>query len=306
MNRDCFDAPDNCLGQEVYTKCVVWTGPDVAGHSCGARLEDVISAISAEKTPQTTPSIGTSDDITVSGNYKVGSSECSLRIVNRNFEWSLLVNPSESIFTYDFAKVISDLPADISLGALQVKATGKDKNGSNLVGQASAISGGFAIDQTRYPVTVDVTIRLISTCGNIELVDTILLSSASIGGSYIGAFTVNDLNPSQNSNASLTTALKELQKEVNACRLGLDIYTKENSALGNVDIKTFALSLQAKLNTFEEKLGQFGNQLVTYESNGLKFNTISNIFSDIYSRLDALTSEDQSLDSRIDTLEATI
>lgn len=203
----------NCLGQEQNINCFVTED--------GRYLTDILAELAALKSsPAANMSIST-DDITSKSLIRNTSYICSSKIVKRDFVYTISNSVNSVLFSWDFLPVISALPTGFKLATSRVKVTGNSSSGANLLADSQTPSGGIPLTLQSFPITADLTVRLTSPCGNIDLTSQIYVTNPAVVGEWRTNFSVKDLNPATGE-INLTNQLNSLEDQLVSLRLEVE------------------------------------------------------------------------------------
>lgn len=230
----------NCFGNEIDSRCILYNGKP---------LHDFLN----EKFGESSGSAGlpleedksTSDDIISLANSELidANSPCALQITKRHFSYSLESNRISTIFSYDLTETLSSLPENYNIASIKVRAYGKVLNNSSLISETTVASSGFEIKIDRYPVTVDINVRIITPCGNIDLSGKVYLEGVNFG-SFKSVLDVKDLNYTIKSDISLTQHLNNISSGLRVLKNKVDTLdiAQVMAAIANVDSQLQSLS----------------------------------------------------------------
>lgn len=241
--------PANCVGNIENTRCTEYTGLDIPelGISNGEPLEDVIVKLGTFVLSLTVASQSdplNSDNITSRSLIRNPSSVCASAITQKNFTYSLTSSQTGTTFTWDLRSIINNLPDEYDAATIRVKATGAV--GANLLGDSNKISAGFNLSVDKYPVVIDINVRVTAPCGNIDLTTRIELINPALTGTYGAVLTASDLNP-RSGQLSLTEHLNNLEGQVSNQGVKLN-------SIKDVDIDGVSFSIPAAIQMLNEKI----------------------------------------------------
>lgn len=295
-----------CMGMTYFTQCGEYTGPDIPsyGISTGMSLDDVIEKLagisSAELTSQ---SAEISADKVMSNPTNIGTgsvSSCVLQITKRDFTYNLGPNRSGVLFSYDFTELLNALPPSYSVGVIQVKATGRESAGSSVIATMSSPSSGFSVELSRYPVTVDILIRLTTECGNVDLTATLNLISSGNLGTYRHFLDAVDLTTGSTNKSttldahlqSIEYAMMVLDRKVNL----VDMQSANNRSMNN----------EVAITGLEETVSNPSKLQVDYFDTENSNDELTNVLNNLFSKIKTLEEEKAQQDIKIGELEALV
>ena len=234
----CETCPPSCIGQEVATSCGFYSGPDIPEHSIknGDCLTDVIQKLGGIIIVNNDNSSATTDDIVTRSFIRNPSAACASGVVERNFDYELTANVSTSGFSWNLLNVTSQLPVDYEVALVSVKAIGQDNGTGTIIIDSNKLSAGFGADLNRYPITVDFTVRLLTPCGNLDLLKSIIVP-APANKKNKATFLVNSIVQDQSDDIILTTQLDGLESEVQQVNNRLDDFENIDLTGQSQDLK---------------------------------------------------------------------
>lgn len=213
----CTNCPNNCLGNEISMRCIY-------DEDTGKSLISILSEIRKGQTKSSGSSKQIySDDILSKSLMRNTSYICSAQIVKREFEYELSLTESGALFSWDLLGVSQDLPEGFKLATSRVKITGNTLSGSNVLADSKTLSGGVSLNAANFPVSADITMRVTSPCGDVELTWEILLTNPTYVGKFRSSLDVKDLNP-QTGGINLTQQLNSLESQLSSSILKLNTY----------------------------------------------------------------------------------
>lgn len=293
----------NCLGQEWVTACGIYTGPDVAalnirsGDNLDAVLLKIIAGATNTTSQPVTENLNTDNITSKSIIRNIGSVSAS-KIIKRDFTYKVTTGSNgTTVFNWDLIPVIHQLPAGYEAALTKVKISGKPTTGTNVIADSKSPGANLTIPLDRYPVTVDLTIRVTSPTGNIDLQKTVDLINPSITGSYRAVLDALDLNP-QSGEMSLTEHLNSIESQVRNLAIKQDS-TPDIS--GDVVENKLALeAVQATINTPSSLIVEYSRDGVT------KTGDVRTVISDLFTQVKSLTDKNISQQSELKNLRSQI
>lgn len=212
---NCIDCPQNCLGQETNINCLY-------DESTGKSLFTLLSELKPSTTSSSTTKI-TSDDIISKSPMLNRSHICSSQIIKRDFEYGISINQNTVLFSWDFLPVLTALPDGYKTATIRVKLYGVNSAGSNVFAESKAASAGLSVNASNFPITADITIRLTSPCGNIDLMSKFNIINPADTGTFKTYLDAQDLNP-KTGEINLTEQLKSVEAQLSSNTLKLNTY----------------------------------------------------------------------------------
>lgn len=301
----------NCFGNEFESGCGVYSGPAIPGLdiTTGDPLDEVLEKIAtASASSETAPSSSiSSDDVMSKSLIRNGGSVCASKVVVRDFTYTLTNTASSTTFSWNLLTLIQSLPADYEVGSVRVQAVGRPNSaGSNLIASSKSPSAGFNIGLDRYPVSVDITLRVAAPCGNIEMNKTIYLSSGVDTGTKRAVLTAEDLSTAGESDVTLTDQLNNLEATVNFLGVKVDSMDKVDVSGAEMDIKTAVISQQGEIDEINSKLSAPNDFEIDYINNSNQTGSLSDIITNLYAEIQALKVENASLTIETQSLRNTV
>lgn len=287
--NNCTDCPQTCLGNVVPSDCVEYNSQSLKTY--------------LDKTGTTAPSSDsgssdiTTDEITSKSLVRNPGSVCGSKILNRTYEYTLTTSQTGSIFGWNLSDVVKGLPTGYSASTTRVKLSGSTVNGKNVIADSRKQSGGVNINTDRYPVTVDVLVRVTSPCGDIDMESTLILSSPAKTGKYSAVLSVKDLNPATGE-VVLTEQLDGLEAQV--YDLGVQVTNLPDTT---VELE----KQQVQIDALDSAISNASTLSVNYESNGSKFtDELGDVLTALYSEINSLKTTVVSLEVEVASLRAAV
>lgn len=299
----------NCLGNEVDSGCVIYNGPDIPslGIVSGEAMDSVISKIAGMSQTQDSASANlTSDDIVSKSIIRNGTTFCSSKIVVRDFTYAISNSTSSTTFSYNLLNFAKALPQGYEVVSSRIRAIGSpNEKGSNIISDNKALSSGFGIGLNRYPVTVNITVRVQSDCGDIDFTKTVYLPSASTSGTFRALLDANDITNSLPGEIKLTDQLTKLETDV-------DVLRAQMSSNGIVVINGDEKDLSAEVATQKGEIESLQTTLsdpstlkVNYnKDNQSRSAPIASAINDLYAEIELLRQEKRASDTEIASLKS--
>ena len=125
----------------------------------------------------------TSADIAYTGSmYCIGGQSTSsdaVKLLGRGYQF--YVEPAETGTSvgFDLTSAVANLPSGYSIGKVKTIVSGRPKNGSTVIADSSQTAAAVRVENDRFPVALDVQIRLSSPNGSIDMTHTQVIPSAS-------------------------------------------------------------------------------------------------------------------------------
>lgn len=288
----------NCLGNEVESGCVKYSGPDIPQLEIknGDFLDQVISKIASYQTPSLPESsVPTTDDIITKSAIRNSGSVCASSIIKRDFGYSLTPNSAGTTLTYSLVEVISSLPPGYELAVARVKAVGTAVSGINVIFDTRSISTSQNITVQRFPVVIEFLLRLTSPCGQIDLAYTLNLTNPATAGSFRATLEANDLNPTSG-NVNLTTQLNNLESEVQKIKGQIQDSIVGQAILANQDL--IVSDLKSKVENPDTL------RVTHVKDGGQNTGELSALVSDLYSEIRSLKDQVSAAKSELTTVKS--
>jgi hypothetical protein len=209
-------ATPNYFGNESESGSIIYVGPDLPiGIKNGDNLNTVISKIANQAPVSPSTTMPNTDDIITKSLIKSTGSLCASNIVNREFSYSLSTNAAGTVFTYDLVNLTKSLPSKYEVAMTRVRVIGTPVGGQAIVTDARSMGSSLSIPLNRYPVSVEMLMRVNSPCGQIDMTKTIDLNNPSLTGSFRLDLDALDLSPNSGQ-ISLTQQLNNVEARLNS------------------------------------------------------------------------------------------
>ena len=290
----------NCLGNEVDAGCVEYNGPAIPhlDISPGDSMDVVISKIAAYHTPiQQTQAQVTTDDIISKSLVRSDGAICGSLIVKRDFAYTLTPQSSGILFNYNLLDIARNLPEGYDIAMSRVLFSGKADGGLSTFYDSKSMSANVTIPLNRYPVTVDLSLRINSPCGQIDMTQSLQLINPAQSGGFYSTMSVRDLTPNSGQ-VGLTVQLNNLEAKVNE----LDGLLKNVS---NLD-----LAVQSQMLELGQVKGTVENAStlsVSYvKDGGTKTSEVSDVIGDLYKEIKSLTDQLAAQKAEVNNVKSTI
>jgi len=212
---NCTNCPENCLGQDLSTRCIY---DETAGKSLDSILAEIKTELRAEIAEDESFQVYT-DDIISTSIVRNGSSICSSKIVKRDFTYGLSISQSTVLFNWDVLEVIKALPTGYERATVKVKLTGVS-DASNVFADSTSPSAGLSVAAANFPINVDIVLRVVSPCGNIDLTSNFVVRNPSETGIFRTTLDARDLNP-KSGQVNLTQQLNSLESQLSSALLSI-------------------------------------------------------------------------------------
>lgn len=211
---NCINCPDNCINNEISTRCIYI---EETGESLTSTLDKLRNQTQVSSTSKDI----NSDEITSKSIIRNNSSICGSNIIKRDFIYELEASQSNYQLSWDFLEIISNLPVGYKTGLVSFKAT----SNTGVVTNSKSYSGGISVSANSFPIAINTSIRVSSPCGDIDLSTEFTLNSSNTG-THRTPLSVKDLNP-KSGQISLTEQLNNLESLVYELNLKInDLYSK--------------------------------------------------------------------------------
>lgn len=302
----------NCLGQELSTDCIIYEGIDLPnlGISYGDTISSILQKIDEFLSSQTgtVSSEITSDDITSKSIIRNEASPCAAKIVKRDFEYILTNNESGSTFSWNLLDILASLPEEYDARFTKVKVIGASETGTNTIVDSSSASAGVNIGINQFPVSVSITIRVATDCGQVDLSKTLNLVSPTLTGGFRSFLDVQGLD-TQSGEINLTDQLNNLETQVNNLNIKLDSFRKVNTDSGETNLSDLVLTQQQNIDSIQETISDPNSFQIKYFNNGSNTDNLSIVIDNLYKEISALkvldsekSIEIQNIQSQVDSL----
>lgn len=269
MAQNCPDCNSACL-QKTPDACVVWTGTSIPGLGIktGDYYNDAIVAFASKfidladgLIDVSSTNDGTCDNCSDTlplfqavqkmsnklGNLKssditldsksTGLTDNSMsydsgQLLNRAINYSVDNELTGSSIGVDLTNAITNLPLGYQLAKTSVVISGKRKFGSTVITDSSLSTFSVKVANDRYPIDMDVTIRVNTPSGTADLVSTIILDSPKVVNTT-QVLSVKDRSKSAGESMSLSTFADVVSSQLRDNKSGLD-------QLNNIDIQGYS------------------------------------------------------------------
>lgn len=270
----CIDCNNKCL-EELSDQCILYSGPDYtflniesgeyyntviveliekleelyegpSNLSCITDKKDLNSSQAVEEIVNKICTLNSSD-ITYDGEkYCIGDdtiSSSAILMLGTKFRYSVSVSDTGSNVSYDLSDIERSLPKNYRLSRVNAVISGKPKNGRSIIADTSNVFTGVKVDNSRFPVNIDVDVRVSGPNGDVRLSKSITIPSPKTD-EYFSELIVKDFgaNSQQDFTVSKFNELLALQVCDNKTRidqlLNLDIKGCDGLDYGGNDLKT--------------------------------------------------------------------
>lgn len=226
--NDCVNCGNGCL-EETSDKCTLYTGPDFPkfGIKKGDYLDKVVVDLLNElqkicdtkvelkclytgecdncesevEIPKAVQVIIdklctlTSSDVRYEGErYCIGDTSISsgaVFLLGKNFKYSVEPAVNGTAVTYDVTEFTKNLPADYTVGRVTGVVSGKPERGKSIILDSNKSFVGATVSNDRFPVTLDLDVRVKTPSGDVKMVKTVSIPSPQ-SGTYFSSFNVQD------------------------------------------------------------------------------------------------------------------
>lgn len=229
-NKNVQPSPDTTLQ---------WTGGDNSklGIENNTSMQTVVAKLIARIEQLEKPSAiegASTDQILNKGNLlnltsKV--SQCSGEIVNRGLSYESKISVAGLNFSYNLSPTLDGLPSTVGLMGVDAQIVGTASYGPINLLQSNKPINGVTIPVDKLPVTATLKVFLSTTCGNIELVKRLTVTTLE-DGTYTTTFDINDNNGGKEQhtqsdvNQILATALNEATREIGNLKAQVSLLQK--------------------------------------------------------------------------------
>jgi hypothetical protein len=270
----CVNCSSNCL--ETYSdKCVLYTGSDypLLGIQSGEyydkvildMLENIKSLVesevdmdclygtSCETCDRKVPlkqgvqnlvdhlcSLTTKDMDYTGERLCIGDGSIStgtLHLLNKEFIYSVGVETQGSTVSYNLDQVSSTLPSNYRLGRVSAVLSGESKSGRTIIADTNKIVAGIPVSNDRYPLHLDLDVRVNTPTGDVKLTKSISIPSPSTG-SFTERFNVQDFGTDNQDSYTLESFIETMAAQVCSNTSTLNSYKSVSSGGVTGDIAT--------------------------------------------------------------------
>jgi len=210
---NCKDCPNNCLGNEMPLNCIY-------DEETGESLISILSKLKSQPSSVSSSTNYTSDNIVSKSLVRNTSYICASQIVKRDFSYSIEKSSNSINLGWDFLEVMTSLPSNFKLALIKVRVIGSN-TGSNLITESKSPSAGISINLSNFPITLDISVRITSPCGDVDMSSIIKISNPTEAGIFRTIFEVKDLNP-QTGNINLTQQLNSIESQLVSSKLEIN------------------------------------------------------------------------------------
>lgn len=292
----------NCLGNEVESGCVIYSGPDLPQLSIktGDSLDSVISKIVGSTTTASTAVTSTNtttDSIMSKSSIRGASSTCGSLITVRDFEYTLSLSNNSIVLSYNLMDIVRNLPSGYETVATRTLVTGTPINGLAVISDSRAISSSITIPVSRYPVTVEFLLRLTAPCGQLDMTYTLNLFNPSLLGKYRLVMNVTDINPSSG-DVALTEHLNSIESR---------LQRMDGLLQATIDGSTKLAMQENEISSLKSSIEDPSELKVSYSKNGGNYSdSITTIMGDLYQQVKTLQDQITSQNIEVSNIKNTI
>lgn len=299
------------MGLEYSTDCgYVGSNIPSAGVVKGESLTGALEKIAAAQSPVVSEdeTVLTTDNVMTTSAIRNMGTLCASKILTRDIEYKVSVGNSTSMFSWDVSNVINKLPSGFNVGFVRVRGVGRKVGNSSVIFDAENYSAAQTIALDRYPLTVDITIRLVTECGNVDMTKSIYIHAAAPIAATRVFMDVQDVaTGSSSSDYKLTDQLDiiELNLQTSMQKLNeVEVMTLNGR---KVNFKDVVAANNAEIENIQVELDDPSVFQVSYTNNGLNSSdTITNLITDLYSEIQSLKDDLAQKDAQIVTLQAQV
>lgn len=288
----CIDCPSSCLGHDLSDLCIYH-------EDTGESLRSIINDLPSGSSTETATSI-TTDDVISKAMQRNSSSMCASKIVDREFTYSLSSSQTSTTFSWNLSTFSANLPSGYQIATVRVRAVGNSSSGNNVIADSSSLSSGLTLSIDQYPVTVDFVIRITAACGNIDMEKSVVLTNPAATGKFRATLSAQDLNP-QTQETDLTSYLNGMDSDL----LNLSVKVEDLEEINGESTKTKVVNNSADITTLQTTVDDPSSFEISYTNNGAsKEDSLTDIVTDLYSKIKELEDLIYAQQARINTLEA--
>jgi len=169
----------------------------------------------------------TSADIKYTGNkYCIGNKTISgdaVSLLGKHFTYKVEPAITGTSITYDLNEIIKNLPSTHKVGRVNTVISGKPKRGKSIIADTNKPFAGITVENDRFPVNMDVDMRINTPSGDVKMLRTISIPSP-MPGSYTAKMNVQDFSTNIAEIWSLESFLEANAAQVCANTVELDSY----------------------------------------------------------------------------------
>lgn len=144
----------------------------------------------------------TSSDITYDGErYCIGSDTISsgaVLMLGNKFKYSVSQSDSGSNISYDLSDIERSVPKDFRVSKVSAVISGTPKNGRSIIADSSKSFMGVNVSNDRFPVNLDLDVRVSTPNGDVKLTRTVSIGSPKTG-EFTGEMVVRDFGSTKTS-----------------------------------------------------------------------------------------------------------
>lgn len=210
----------------------------------------------------------TSNDIIYNGDkYCIGDDSISpsaVYLLGKSVKYSVSPASNGTSISYDATDIIRDLPKEYRVDRINATIAGKPKLGKSIILDSNKSYVGATIENDRFPINLDLSIRVSSENGDVRLSKTISIPSPK-SGEYYSQLNVQDYGSVSNKAYNLETFLSSVAAQTCANKTELESF--RNIDLPGCDGFTFgSRDIKDIIAQFSSLLCEFDNRLKTMEN----------------------------------------
>ena len=315
MNKKNCDPCDNCI--EYHSTSCIKMGIEVQelDIDCGDTLDDVIlklggvTKVEGECTNEfisgspTVPVTAANMSAGAGNSLTSGVSDCAAQITDTQFQYEFVNTNINTELSYSLS-FIKNLPAGFTVLDTQVSLVGPD----GFIASGSATAQTFSIKPNQFPASFRISVRINSSCGQIEFFKTLSLSSNGATGTFVNTLSINDLSAA----VGPTDLNQEQYNKVLESEIGLiknRLASQENNTLSGE-----VAALQSSVSALESAESVATSEFITTTcSGGTETKSLTDIINainaslcDIAGQITVLQNDQKVLQAQVDNLPSTI
>lgn len=241
--------PGNCVGVTYNARCIK-IGVDMpsigadSGDSLDYALEKIDEKLSGEIESQQTQDTINSNLSCLGGS---GTSICASKITSRVLEYTLKPNNASGIdFSWDLKAITQqNLPTGYSITTISVVANSGNKIVPLL--DSAAPKATYTFQGTDYPISIDIKVRISTSCGQIELSKSISLINTAEVGTKSTIMSLNDYT-----NSSIQDVTQDQFNEIVASEI-CGLKDRMGIVEENSDYSSLITALEMRIKALEDK-----------------------------------------------------
>lgn len=212
MATGCKGCDANCFDSYVIDGCVGYTGgvyddlgitADMSQKQVNEKLVEGILALQ-EKVKCCNDcgdgeiSSSSTSNVSLAG-FSANYSNCSSKITHTNLKYEIVPGNSSIAVSYNFGDIVDNLPSGYTAVRKEIKAYGSGNNSVHV--STDKTVGSFTVAASKFPLSLEVMVILSTSCGTINLEQTIPLNSIQ-AGQYTSNLYIRDFGRTEESDVT--------------------------------------------------------------------------------------------------------